>query len=104
MTILTRLTRLEDARTHRRRLRVAAVLAPLERISAEEAYARTAVAPDDQAAVLARFGNGLVDVADLVRFLARRSGLTDVETVEAIATAERVAALLEARDGAGPWR
>jgi len=100
VSLHTRLALLETARTHRRRLRVAAVLEPMEGISVEEAYERTAVAPDDQAAILARFGRArMVDVADLVRWMAERSGLTAEETVLAVAQALRVHAQLQARDG-----
>ena len=98
--LANRLTKIEAERTRRRRLRVAAVLAPMERISVDEAFERTAVAPDDQAAILARFGRAsMVDVADLVRWMAERSGLTEAETVLAVAQALRVHAQLQARDG-----
>jgi hypothetical protein len=98
VTILTRLVRIETERTHRRRRRVAEAVAPLEGIPFDVAYARTFVAPTDQAAVLARFGRGLVDVAELVRWMAGRSGLTSEETTEAIAQAERVHARFQARE------
>ena len=100
MTMHARLTRIETERSHRRRRWVAAAVAGLEGVPFETAFARTFVAPADKAAVLGRFGRvGRVDVADLVRFLAERSGLTAQETSEAITQALRVAALLEARDG-----
>ena len=100
MSLQTRLVTLETERSRRVRLRVAAVVAPLEGITFDEAYEWSAVDPDDQAAVLARFGRGLVDVAELVRFLAARHGLSTAETAEAIASAERVAVLLEGHHGA----
>ena len=104
MTLHARLVRIETERTHRRRLRVAETLAPIERISVDEAFERTAVDSADQAALIARFGRGgLVDIAEVVRLMAQRHGLTDAETAEAIATAERCLAQLQARDGADPW-
>jgi len=91
---------IETERSRRRRRRVAEAVAGLEGIVFETAYARTFVAPADQAAVLARFGRrGLVDVAELVRWMAGRSGLTNKEIAEAVAQAERVHAQLQARDG-----
>lgn len=100
MTIHARLVRIETERTRRLRLRVAAVLAPMERISLEQAYERTFVDPDDQAALLARFGREhLVDVGAVTGWLAQRHGLTPEETTEAITLAERCHALLQARDG-----
>jgi len=99
VTLQPRLVKIETERTHRRRLRVAAVLAPMERISVEQAFERTAVDPADRAAMLARFGREHVDVGAVTRFLAARHGLTTEETAEAVAQAERVAAQLQARDG-----
>ena len=56
--------------------------------------------PPHQAAILARFGRAsMVDVADLVRWMAERSGLTEAETVLAVAQALRVHAQLQAREG-----
>ena len=99
MSLQTRLTLLETERARRRRLRVASVLAPLEGVSVDEAFERTFVDPADQAAVLARFGRGLVDVGELTRFLAAHHGLTSEETAEAIAQAERCHAQLEDHHG-----
>jgi len=62
MGMNARLTKLEEARSHRRRRRVAEAVAELEGVPFETAFARTFVAPTDAAAILARFGRGLVDV------------------------------------------
>ena len=98
-SLTSRLVRLETERTRRRRLRVAEVLAEMERVSVAEAFARTFVDPADQAGLLARFGRGLVDVGALTGFLAGRHGLTDQETAQAVGQAERCLAQLQARAG-----
>ena len=99
--LVSRLVKLETERSRRRRRRVAEAVARIETTPFETAYARTYADPADAAAIAARFGRrGLVDVGELVRWMAGRSGLTPEETAEAIATAERVHALLDARDGA----
>ncbi len=101
MGMNARLVKLEDERARRRRLQVAETVAALEGISAEVAFARTVVDPADKAALLERFGREhLVDVGAVTRWLAQRHGLTAAETAQAIATAERVAALLEDHHGA----
>ena len=95
VSLQSRLTLIEAARTHRRRLHVAEVLAPMEGISLEQAYERTAIDPTDQVALLERFGRDHVDVGAVTGWLAQRHGLTAEETAEAVAQAERCHALLE---------
>ena len=95
--LASRLARLETERTRRRRLHIAEALAAREGVSLEEAHEWTFVDSDDKAAALERFGRGLVDVGAVTRWLAERHGLTAEETAEAVAEAERVAALLEQR-------
>jgi len=97
--LANRLARLEAERTRRRRLRVAEVLAEMEGVSVEEAFAWTEVDPDDKAATAQRFGSGLVDVGELTRFLAERHVLTREETTQAIGQAERCVAQLQERAG-----
>jgi len=104
MGLSARLTRLEASATRRKRQRVAEAVAELEGVSPEEAFEWTEVDPDDQAAALQRFGNGLVDVGELARWMAARHGLTAQETSEAVSWAERCNAQLEGRAVAEPWR
>jgi len=76
--------------TRPRRMRIAEIVAAHAGITVTQAYDATAVSADEQGAALERFGGRLVNIAELVRWLAERRGCTAAETNAAVVLAERL--------------